>query len=92
MSNSMPAPRHQKKPTADELAGTPVCKAEENNPVRTRGTAAIKARGPRGKQVADAPTPPTETRPTADELAGIPVSHEGEEEIGVRPRKSRRRQ
>ena len=73
------------KPTPDDLAGTPVCKEEDNPTIRVRGSGGVPAGGRGRKRVRGA------TPPTADDLAGIPVSVDGEDDRTVRPRKPRRK-
>jgi hypothetical protein len=91
MSTPKPDANLKKEPTADDLAGTPVCKEEDQPTIRVRGSLGVKARGRGGKRVRGAPpAPPVQAPPTADDLAGIPVSVEGEEDVKARPRKPRR--
>jgi len=79
---STPAPESPRpgKPTADDLAGIPVC-VEENGPT-------IRGR----KSPHTSPSPPAPGAPTADDLAGIPVTAEGPEDLTIRPRRSRPKQ
>jgi hypothetical protein len=85
MSTPKPDPNRKKQPTADDLAGTPVCKEEDQPTMRVRGSGGVRVRG-RGAPAAPLPAGP----PTADDLAGIPVCAEGEEDLTVRPRERRR--
>jgi len=79
----------KKKPTPDDLAGTPVCREEHNAPARGRGSRSVKVR-PRGREGdAAGETQSRPGRPTPHELPGVPVSAEGEEDLRVRPRSSR---
>jgi len=70
-------PIHGKKPTADDLAGVPLCK-EEAGKVRTDNA--------HGAHVA---APSAAHPPSADDLAGVPISVEGNEDLRVRPRNGR---
>jgi hypothetical protein len=72
------------KPAPEDLAGTTVCKEEDNATSRVRGRGRKIVRG--------APPAPPQAPPTADDLAGTPVSAEGEEDLTVRPRKPKQRQ
>jgi hypothetical protein len=88
MSTPKPGPNLKKQPTADDLAGTPVCREEDQPTIRVRGSRGTRGRGRGGKGVRGAhPALPVQAPPTADDLAGIPVSAEGEEDVAVRPRK-----
>jgi len=74
------------KPAADDLAGAPVCKEEDNPTVRVRGTRGVRDRGRGGKRVRGTAAAPPQAAPTADDLAGVPVYGEGHEDVHVRPR------
>jgi hypothetical protein len=71
-SSETPRP---KKPTADDLAGIPVCLEEDHPTIRVREPSQIP------------PLQPAQSPPTADDLAGIPVCAEAEEDLTVRPRR-----
>jgi hypothetical protein len=60
-----PRPR---KPSADDLAGIPVCLEEDHPTIRVRDASQLP------------PVQPPQRPPTADELAGIPVCVEEKEE------------
>jgi hypothetical protein len=72
------------KPAPDDLAGTPVCK-EEDNPTIHVGDVP----GGGGKKAHGSPTSPPQALPTPDDLAGIPVSAEGVEDVKLHSRKPR---
>jgi hypothetical protein len=74
------------RPTADDLAGTPVCQEEANPTIRVRGSGGVKGPGRRGKRVRGGSPLASSPLPTTADLAGIPVSAEGEEDLTVRPR------
>jgi len=80
MSSAKGGSNPRKKPTADDLAGVPVC-LEEDHPTLFSGK-----KSDRGPFVV---APLTRT-PTADDLAGVPVCAEGEEDLTRRPRKPRK--
>jgi hypothetical protein len=77
MSAPIPESPYPGKPTADDLAGTPVC-VEENGPMvhgrKSPSTTAIT---------------PAQGAPLADDLAGVPVCAEGFEDLTVRPQRPR---
>src|SRR5262249_50772549 len=78
-------------PTPDDLAGTPVCKEDDDSTTRVRGARGAKARGRSGKRTRGAPPAPVpQGPPTADELAGVPVSVEDEGPPRTGSRKPRR--
>jgi hypothetical protein len=77
MSTAKGDSNRRKKPTADDLAGVPVC-IEGDNP-----TLFSRKKSGRGPFV----VPPLTRTPTADDLAGVPVCAEGEEDLTRRPRK-----
>jgi hypothetical protein len=90
MSTTTPDSHGQDKPAPHDLAGTPVCKEEDNPTIRARRARGVRVRGRGGKRARGAPPAPPQPPPTADDLAGIPVSAEGDEEVKVRPRKPHR--
>ena len=75
MSNATPESHRNGKPTVDDLAGTPVCREEDDPAIRVSSV-------PRTGSTKQNP-------PTADDLAGIPVAAEGKEDLTVRPRQRR---
>ncbi len=77
MNNPTPESHRNGKPTADDLAGIPVCLEEDQPTIRIRPPADTPLAGPAPKS------------PTADDLAGIPVTAEGPEDLTVRPRQPR---
>jgi hypothetical protein len=72
---SSESPRPE-KPTADDLAGIPVCVEEDHPTIRVREPSQIP------------PFPFAQGPPTADDLAGIPVTVEGPEDLTRRPRRT----
>lgn len=84
MSRRKPESNRSKRPTPDDLAGTPVC-WEESEPA----TNTPEAAGPKASGRTRDPARLT-SFPTADELAGVPVTTEGEEDLTIRPRKPRK--
>jgi hypothetical protein len=91
MSAPTPDSKRSDKPTPDDLAGIPICKEEMK--AATRLDSSVGGGMTRHGEEHDSNEPPAPPgRPTADDLAGIPVSAEGEEDLTIRPRKTRLRQ
>ena len=76
---SMPQSPRPVDPKPDDLAGTPACQEENNPTIRVRGLKDGNTVSPQS----------TSATPTADDLAGIPVTAEGDEDLTIRPRRSR---
>jgi hypothetical protein len=70
-------------PTADDFAGIPVSREEQEGQLH-----APRAATGRGKELRQ-PILPCVGPPSADDLAGIPATAEGEEDLTARPRKQR---
>jgi hypothetical protein len=91
----MSNPKHDNLPAklrVNDLAGTPACKEEDRPTVHLHESRGVKDRGRGGKRSRGGPpTPSPLAPPTADDLAGIPVAAESEEDLTVRPRKSRQK-
>jgi hypothetical protein len=84
MSSPKRDPESHNPPTADDLAGVPVCREEGIDTIDVRGSSSVQPRG-----IPPLPLPPGP--PTANDLAGVPVTAEGEEDLTVRPWKPRQK-
>lgn len=91
MSTSKAGSGSVRRPTPDDLAGTPACRDEKDHPIQKHGLRRTRGRGRGKKKLRPAETAAASAAaPTADDLAGIPVSVEGKEDVTVRTRKAGR--
>jgi hypothetical protein len=87
MSKPVSNSPHFDDPTADDLAGVPLCLDEDQPSLRVRGSKPPEAIRTRGS-VRGASAHGIEAHaPTDEDLAGIPIFAEGDEDLMVRPRK-----